>query len=327
MSPSPGFQTQVGVLQAPGIEGGFCDANPRYSVVAGQGALVAGPNGLTTGRFAWLAFPCDNDGTPALANNYSTNGGKPVGIVPRHGQVALIMQYLQTSGNLIPPGFEVYVMSACDIWVKNVGPGTASPGMKAYANLADGTVSFKAGGTAGDAGASGAASSVAASTFQVTGAIGGLNGNVLTVSAVTSGSVQPGSTITGSGVAAGTKVASQILPLLTGEAVDGVGRYNVNISGQAVPSTTINGTYGTLTVGGAVTGTFKVGQTISGTGVTAGTTITDQITGTGGAGTYVVDNNTVVASTAITAAGTLESDWTAQSGGAVGELVKITRLP
>jgi hypothetical protein len=60
----------------------------------------------------------------------------------------------------------------------------------------------------------------------------------------------------------------------------------------------ISGT--TLTVGGTVTGTFAVGMVLSGTGVTAGTTITALGTGTGGAGTYTVSASQTVSSTTIT---------------------------
>jgi len=49
---------------------------------------------------------------------------------------------------------------------------------------------------------------------------------------------------------------------------------------------TVNGSL--LTVGGTITGTFAVGQVISGTGITAGTKIIGLGTGTGGAGTYTV---------------------------------------
>jgi hypothetical protein len=53
----------------------------------------------------------------------------------------------------------------------------------------------------------------------------------------------------------------------------------------------------TLTVSALNFGTIKVGQVISGTGVTAGTTITAYGTGNGGAGTYTVDNSQTVSST------------------------------
>lgn len=58
---------------------------------------------------------------------------------------------------------------------------------------------------------------------------------------------------------------------------------------------TISGT--TLTVSALNTGTIKVGQVISGAGVTAGTAITAYGTGTGGAGTYTVGTSQTVGST------------------------------
>lgn len=57
----------------------------------------------------------------------------------------------------------------------------------------------------------------------------------------------------------------------------------------------------TMTVSAVTSGTLYVGQAISGTGVTAGTTITALGTGTGGTGTYTVSASQTVASTTITA--------------------------
>ena len=71
------------------------------------------------------------------------------------------------------------------------------------------------------------------------------------------------------------------------------------INSQAVVTGSISGS--TLTVSAVTSGTLYVGQTISGTGVTAGTTITALGTGTGGTGTYTVSAAQTVASTAITA--------------------------
>jgi hypothetical protein len=102
----------------------------------------------------------------------------------------------------------------------------------------------------------------------------------------------------------------------------------VSIPDQTVAAgTAISGTYGTLTVGGSVAGTWGVGDTISGTNVVAGTAITALISGTGGAGTYAVDNNTVVSSTAITAAINVETKFFARSFAQPGELVKISSYP
>jgi hypothetical protein len=59
----------------------------------------------------------------------------------------------------------------------------------------------------------------------------------------------------------------------------------------------------TMTVTAVASGTIAVGQVITGTGVTAGTTITALGTGTGGVGTYTVSVSQTVTSTAITIVG------------------------
>ena len=56
----------------------------------------------------------------------------------------------------------------------------------------------------------------------------------------------------------------------------------------------------TLTVTAVSSGTIRVGMVITGTGVTAGTTITALGTGTGGTGTYTVSESQTVSSTTIT---------------------------
>jgi hypothetical protein len=56
----------------------------------------------------------------------------------------------------------------------------------------------------------------------------------------------------------------------------------------------------TLTVTAVSSGTIRVGMIITGTGVTAGTTITALGTGTGGTGTYTVSASQTVSSTTIT---------------------------
>ena len=67
---------------------------------------------------------------------------------------------------------------------------------------------------------------------------------------------------------------------------------------------------------------------LTGTGVTAGTVITALLTGTGGAGTYVVSPSQTVGSTAINvSANQVETKWFARSTGAPGELVKISSWP
>jgi hypothetical protein len=77
-------------------------------------------------------------------------------------------------------------------------------------------------------------------------------------------------------------------------------------SGTAVSTATCSFTgviSATTLTASAVTGTIAVGQLITGTGVTAGTTIVALGTGTGGAGTYIVSASQTVGSTAITVVG------------------------
>lgn len=318
------FPSQVNVAQAPAVAGDFASKNPRSSFLAGPGGLVAGAAGVTVGRFAWATAPLDGDGAPAVVAN--TGFGLPSGFVHREQQ-ALITQYLAASGNLIQPGFGLTLMISADLWVKNDGAAVALVGQKAYANFADGKVTFAATGSPTGGGTS-TASTVAAGTSSVTGSIAGVSGpgatSVLTVTAVGSGTVYPGTTISGTGVQTGQQIVSQVLPLLAGEALGGVGRYNLSQAQAAAASTTVSGTYGLLTIGGTVAAGYAVGQPISGTNTVAGTSITALGTGTGAAGTYIVNNNTVVSSTAINTALNIETKYYARSSGQPGELVKIS---
>lgn len=87
---------------------------------------------------------------------------------------------------------------------------------------------------------------------------------------------------------------------------------------NAICTAAISGT--TMTVSAVSAGTLTVGQTLSGSGVTAGTTITALGTGTGGTGTYTVSASQTVSSTTITAlpSGTLETDGAAKLRWAIG---------
>ena len=76
---------------------------------------------------------------------------------------------------------------------------------------------------------------------------------------------------------------------------------NVIGQGSAGFTAAISGT--TMTVSAVASGTLQIGQSVSGTGVTAGTTITAFGTGVGGTGTYTVSAIQTVASEAMTAAG------------------------
>lgn len=324
-----GFPTQVQTQPAPGVQGDFCSANPYWSVNAGQGAFVAGAS-LQVAQFAWA------DPTNAILN--SGGVGAPTGFVGRNQQ-GFITQFLAESSMQIVPGTQCMCYSGGDFWMLNSGALAAAVGMKAYALFASGLVTFAPTGTPPGL-ASGSTSTIAAETFSVTGSIavssnptGTLQSNtgneefgVLTTGVPGSGTIQPGSVITGTGVQAGTKVVSQ----LTGTS-GGAGTYLVNIQ-QTVASTTISGTWGLLTIGGTVVSGFGVGSVLSGTNVTGSPNITANaangvgLTGAGGAGTYATQTQTA-ASAAITGTSGIETKWVAMSNGQPGELVKTSSQP
>jgi prepilin-type processing-associated H-X9-DG protein len=250
----------------------------------------------------------DWDGGPAIVNN--TGSGPVAGFVGRHQQ-GLITPFLANASMVIPQGFGMWLYAGGNFWARNGGATQALPGMKAYASFADGHVSFAATGSAATVSLTG--SSIAPATaFSGTGSI---TGNVLTITSVTAGTLVPGTILTGTGVAAGTQVVSQ-LSGTTG----GAGTYAVNYAEQTVAATTIGGTYGVLTVGG---GAPVQGGALSGTGVTAGTTLWGQLSPT----TWAVSPSQTVASETMTMASVTETKWICMSSGLAGELVKISDHP
>ena len=142
-----------------------------------------------------------------------------------------------------------------------------------------------------------AALAAASPAVSVTGAI---NGFILTITAVSTGTLVPGAIITGTGILAGTQITAQ----LTGTA-GGIGTYALTSSAsQIIASEAIAATYGVLTVSAVSSGTLSVGQTLVGAGITVGTQITALGTGTGLTGTYYVSPSQAVSSEAMTTTAT-----------------------
>jgi hypothetical protein len=300
------FQTSVNANLAPAVAGDFASTAPYAAVLTQDGnGFIAGVGGVTVGRFAWA-----DDGLNRSVRSQGT--GLPTGFVHREQQ-ALITGFYDLYGSNVPAGFPITLMTMGDFWVKNDGSTAAVKDMKAYANYATGAITFAATGTPPSGGSTTA--SIAASTFSTTASI---TDNVLTVTAVGSGTVVPGATISGTGVSSGTLVVAQ----LTGTA-GGVGTYSVNIA-QNAASTTVSGAYGTLTVTAVGSGSVAIGNVLAGSGVTAGTFVTALGTGTGGTGTYIVSPSQTAASTTITATGAVETKWYAATNGLAGELIKMT---
>lgn len=135
-----------------------------------------------------------------------------------------------------------------------------------------------------------------AKTFSGTGSI---SGTVLTISAVTSGTLSVGDAINGTGVTSGTYITS------FGTGAGGTGTYNLSNS-LTVASTTISVSKLTVTTFTSGRLTALAGDTLSGGTTTPGTIITKFGTGTGtSTGTYYVSPSQTVASTAIVDASTI----------------------
>ena len=120
---------------------------------------------------------------------------------------------------------------------------------------------------------------------------GSISGTTMTVTAAGSGILTVGQTITGSGVSAGTTIAA------LGTGTGGTGTYGVSIS-QSVASTSLTGTSsgGALTITGVTSGVVATGQSLLGSGVSAGTVVSGASGGFGGAGVYLVSNSQAVSS-------------------------------
>jgi hypothetical protein len=313
MSGTGGFQTQVYVQPAAFIAGNRVSQNPIFSFDAGPGGLVSGSS-LFVGRFAWVTAPLDPNGGPTLANSFGN--GPPNGFLMLNQQ-ALNTTFLSNAGMQVQPGAQTALQIAGDFAVQNDGTTEAQYGQKCFAFVATGKATFAAAGTA-FGGASATGSSIAAATFSVTGSI---SGNVMTVTAVGSGTVVAGASISGTAIPTGP--APQIVAQLTGTP-GGVGTYSLNTGEITTVSETISGTYGLFTVGTA-TGTFAVGDVLTApTPLVAGTFITQLLTGAGGTGSTFAVNQSQATTQTITASLAVETQFYARSTGLPGEPVKIS---
>jgi hypothetical protein len=311
-----GYQTQVYNQEAQGVAGDRASLNPIATFDAGPGGLVADVGGVAIGGFCWVVPPTDPNGTSSIATQ-ARGSGNVAGFLYNWTQ-ALNTVFLSDGTLVIPQGLPVALATQGDFWCINNGTTEAVVGQKAYAAFGTGAVSFAATGTP-TAAATSTGSTIGASTFSVTASI---QNDIMTVSAVGSGTIVNGAVISGTGVT-GCQVASQ-LSGTTG----GVGTYLLSVSqGKNIASETISGTYGTLTIGTLTsTPVFAVGQTLTTTsGVLANTIITQALTGSGGSGsTFAVNLTQTVSSNPINSVANVETKWVAASSAQPGGLVKMT---
>jgi hypothetical protein len=198
------FQTTVNLDPAIGIEGDFPSANPRASMLAGEGQLRAGPNGVTIGRFAWANL------TTGLVNNGAFAGASRIGFVHKT-QIALIGPYLGGSTMLVPPGYEITLHDAGDFLVRFAAGATV--GQKVFASYADGSAVGAA---------TGSPTTNAGITANTTS-----GSPTLTVTANSGAPVVVGQPVSGTGIPAGTTITA------LGTGTGGAGTYTMSANATA----------------------------------------------------------------------------------------------
>lgn len=210
------FQTSVNANPAPAVEGDFASANPRASVLAGEGQFVAGVGGVAVGRFARVKI---SDGT---VTNADPGAASRTAFVHRD-QISLITAWLGSNTMVVPDGVEITLHDDGDFWARFAGGGTI--GQKVFANYADGSC------VAAAAGASVAGATANADTT---------NGSaVLTVNSVSSGTLAVGQPVSGTGIPADTTI------IALGTGTGGAGTYTMSANATA------NGSGVTVTALGA----------------------------------------------------------------------------
>lgn len=196
------FQTSVYSQQAPAVEGNFSSANPRVSLLTGEGALVTGTNGVVVGNFAWA----NSSGVVSNAG-----GAGQIGFVNRDMN-ALITAWLGASSMIIPAGLPVTLLTQGDFWDKFAGG--AVMGQKVYAYLADGTVY----------------SAVTATPPTMTGTVSTATNTTLTVTTAPANPIVVGMPVSGTGIAAGTVISA------LGTGTGGLGTYTLSLATTATGS-------------------------------------------------------------------------------------------
>lgn len=195
------FQQSVNIQPAPAVEGDWSSCNPRSSVQAGPGQMVAGANGVTVGQFAW------SDVNGLVSNSYVAGG--LFGYIHREQQ-ALITVYLAETSQVIPTGFPVTMMRTADVWDRFAAG--AAIGQKVYAYYATG---------AAYAAATGAPPTNALITANTA------TNTTLTVTANTGLPIAVGQPVSGAGIAAGTVIAA------LGTGTGGAGTYTLSLATTA----------------------------------------------------------------------------------------------
>lgn len=203
-----GFQKQVNLQPAPGVEGAIASGNPPATYVTGPGGLISGANGVIVGRFGFASY--QSDGSERVDNSsFLVADGNDrllsMGFIANMQQ-ALNTVYLSESNMTMLPWQSMEMFTRGDFWAKLLT--TATRGQKAFVSLIDGSIKA-------------AAPAATISAFVGTASFAT---NVMTVTAVTSGTVAVGQQVSGAGLPANTYVKA------LGTGTGGAGTYTLSTS-------------------------------------------------------------------------------------------------
>ena len=299
------FPNKVNLNQAPAVAGDFASQNPRASLLAGQGALVAPLGGLIVGNFAFVSKTVNGE---SVSQSYAS--GDEIGFLAREEQ-ALITQYLAGDSLVVPQGFMVTLYTEGDFFAY-FGNG-ATPGSTVYADESTGAPTTAA-----------ATSVTGEIGFTGTASLATVSGQAqMTLATITSGVVSIGDIVSGTGT------ASNVVQSLFSGTPNTVGAvYNLSGAVTTEAAEAVTTASSVLNVTAVGTGSLSVGDPVTGSGITAGTTIGSFGTGSGGVGTYglIIPGGTPVhtASETITGSTNVATNYKVASFANAGELAKIT---
>lgn len=290
-----GFQNVVNNDPAPGQPGDFFGTNPRTSVAAGPGQLVAAVGGLRVGRFAWANL------LSGKLSNYFVPGSQ-LGFVHREQQ-GLITEFMGKASELVVQGYPADANSRGDFFAEF--PAGATAGQTVYADPLTGAASAAAPGGA-----------VTADSTSTSMAATG----IITVGATLTGTLAVGQVVTGLGVPAGTYITAQLtgsagstgtyqtataggeytpgnFPVLTARAMNFWGKIETpwTVANSVAPNaafTAVIDADGNMEVTAVGSGIVEVGMFITATSVGAvadNIRITADINGDGDTGDYKVN--------------------------------------
>ncbi len=278
-------------------------------VIGGQGKAItignnaADPFGLVIGGTVDASGVYDKQTTPALPGPVSATAielGATGGTVNLTGGVHVTGSVIAAALNAEATGIDILsgVTAA-----KIVNDGRISAGVTASTDQTAQAILIASGANVGSIVNTGSIAAAISATAATSGNVGAIIDQSGSVGSITNtGSITATAAPTESSfVLTGGRTAIDVSKSMTGVAI--TQSPSTTFGGAPAPQFTgsISGT--TLTVSNVASGNLAVGMTLYGPGITAGTTITGEVTGTGGKGTYDVSVSQTVKSVALIGAG------------------------